>query len=62
MKKGMYLISGILTSVVFVTLVIDILTGDRSFSQIKFKEFVYLIGWLFLSITLLYGYFKDIKS
>lgn len=55
----MYLFSGILTSIVFVVLVIELVTRDRRFSKIKFKEFFYLIGWLLLSITLLYQYFNQ---
>lgn len=57
----MYLISGILTSVIFITLVVDIFTGGRNFFQIKFKEVFYLVGWLLLSVTLLYEYSKSIK-
>lgn len=55
MKKKMLLISGILTSIVFVVLLIDIVTGNRNLSQIKFKEILYLIGWLLLSISLLFA-------
>ena len=62
MKNKMYLISGILTSVVFVTLIIDLATGSRSISQIKLKDILYLVGWLLLSIVLLHEYFKNIKS
>jgi len=58
MNIKIYLISGILTAVVFLALLIDILTNSRNFSQVKFKEIIYLIGWLLLSITCLFEYYK----
>ena len=59
MKKKMFLVSGILTSIVFIVMLIEMVTGERSFSQIKLKEIVYLAGWLLLSISLLYQYSNE---
>ena len=57
MRKKMYLLSGILTFIVFVVMLIDIITKNYgNFSQIKFKEIIYLIGWLLLSVSIFYEY------
>jgi len=57
MRKKMYLFSGILTFIVFVVMLIDIITKNYgNFSQIKFKEIIYLIGWLLLSVSIFYEY------
>ncbi len=59
MKKYIYLIVGILTSIVFVSMLIDTITENSSdFSQIKFKAILKLMGWLLLTSVIWYGYYK----
>ena len=55
----MFLAIGILISLVFISQLIDLITGNRSFSQVSLKEIIYLIGWLFLSIACLVEYSKQ---
>jgi len=57
----MYLISGILTSIVFISILFDTIGEiyNSNFSQIKFKEILSLIGWLALSIVILHQYFSQ---
>ncbi len=59
----MYLFSGTLTFIVFVSLLVDTITSNYGdFSQIKFKDIVYLIGWLLLSIAILFEYLNKNKA
>lgn len=61
MNKKIYLISGILTSIVFISMLIEMIgiIYNGNSSQIKFKEILYLIGWLTMSIFTLSQYFSQ---
>ena len=59
MDKKIYLISGIITSIVFISMLIEVVGYyyNSSTSQIKIKEIIYMMGWLISSFVLLYHYF-----
>jgi uncharacterized protein with PQ loop repeat len=60
MKNKLCLIGAILTSIVFISLVLEV-TGEyyNNAYPIKLKQIIYLIGWLGLSIALFHQHFKN---
>jgi hypothetical protein len=58
MKNKLCLIGAILSSIIFISLLLEII-GEvyNGTSEFKLKKIVYLIGWLALSISLFYQHF-----
>ncbi len=57
----MYLISGTITFIVFISMLIEMIgyIYNDNTSQIKFKEVIYMIAWLSISIVLLSQHFNQ---
>ncbi len=59
MSKKMLLAAGIIVSIVFITLLLEFAGNLRNeTTEFSFKQVLYLIGWLGLSIALLSQYFN----
>ena len=58
MQKKMNLFVTILITIVFIAMLLEIVGKYYNGSKIKFKEIVYLIGWLALSISFIFNYFS----
>lgn len=60
MKKEVFLISAVLSIIVFVVLLVEtIRSGVQNNVPVSFKEIVYWVGWFLLAVSSSYHYYSQ---